>query len=48
MKLESVTKMTKETSNIKKFDNDVMSAKCGVIVNLPIYGQFGAIRKEES
>ena len=25
-----------------------MSAKCDVIVNFPIYGQFGAIRKPDS
>ena len=32
----------------KKFDNDVMSENCDVIVIFPIYGQFGTIRTPES
>ena len=31
-----------------KFDDDVMSEHCDVIVIFPIYGQFGAIRKPDS
>ena len=34
--------------NVKKLDNDVMSANCDVIVFFPIYGQFEAIRKPYS
>ena len=43
MKLGPVTKpdkRNKATSN--KYDDDVMSANCDVIVIFPIYGQFGA------
>ena len=32
----------------KKFDDDVMSVNCEVIVIFSIYGQFGAIRKPGS
>ena len=49
MKLGSITKLTRETKQRqKKFDDDVMSANCDVIVIFPIYGQFGAIRKPDS
>ena len=34
--------------NVKKFDDDVMSANCDIIVIIPIYGQFGVIRKPDS
>ena len=49
MKLGPITKLDKRnktTSN--KFDDDVMSEYCDVIVIFPIYGQFGAIRKPDS
>ena len=32
----------------KKYDDDIMSTNCNVIVIFPIYGQFGAIRKPDS
>ena len=35
--------MTQE--NVKKIDDDVMSANCGIIVTFPNYDQFGAIQK---
>ena len=49
MKLRPVTKLDK--TNIvtsKKFDGDVISANCDVIVFFPIYGEFAAIRKPDS
>ena len=54
MKLRSVTdldKRNKTTSKKKKKDkkdDDLMSASCDVIVILPIYGQFGALRSPDS
>ena len=55
MKLRSVTeldKRNKTTSKKKerkeKKDDDLMSANCDVIVILPIYGQFGAMRNPDS
>ena len=49
MKLGPVTKLdTKNNKTSKKFENDVMSENCDVIVIFPIYGQFGAIRKPDS
>ena len=49
MKLGLVTKIDKRnTATSKKFDNDVMSANCDIIVMFPIYGLFGAIRKPDS
>ena len=46
MKLVPVIKLDKKNKIMtKKFDDDVMSAKCDVIVIFPIYGQFGAIQK---
>ena len=39
-------KRNKATS--KKFDDDVMSANCDIIVIFPIDGQLGAIRKPDS
>ena len=49
MKLGPVTKLGKRnTVPSRKFDDDVVSADCGVIVIFPIYGQFGAIRKPNS
>ena len=49
MKLGSVIKLDKKnTETSKKFDDDVMSANCDVIVIFPIYGQFALIRKPDS
>ena len=49
MKLGPVTKIDKRNkTTLKKFDDDVMSANCDVIVIFPIYGQFGEIRKPDS
>ena len=48
MKLGPVTKLDKRNKTTsKKFDKDVISANCDVIVIFPIYGQFGAIRKPD-
>ena len=45
MKLRPVAKIDKRNKTTsKKFDDDVMSENCDVIVVFPIYGQFGAIR----
>ena len=41
-----LNKRDKTTS--KKFDNDVMSENCDVIVIFSIYGQFEAIQKPDS
>ena len=49
MKLGPETKLDKKNKTTsKKFDDDVMSENCDVIVIFPIYGQFGAIRKPDS
>ena len=49
MKLGPVTKLHKKNKTTsKKFDDDVMSENCNVIVILAIYGQFGAIQKPNS
>ena len=49
MKLGPVTKLDKKNKTTsKKFDNDVVSASCDVIVIFPVYGEFGAIRKPDS
>ena len=48
MKLGPVTKLVKKNNNVKKFDDDIMSANYDVIVIFLIYGQFGAIRKLDS
>ena len=43
MKLGPVTKLNKRNKTMsKKFDDDVMSENCDVIVIFPIYGQFGS------
>ena len=48
MKLGPVTKLHKGNKpTSKKFDDDVMSENCDVIVIFPIYGQFGAIPKPD-
>ena len=49
MKHGPVTKLYKRNkTTAKKFDGDVMSEICNLIVFFPIYGQFGAIRKPYS
>ena len=49
MKLGPVTKLDKRNKTTsKKFDDDVMSENCDVIVIFPIYSQFGAIWKPDS
>ena len=49
MKLGPVTKLDKRNKTTsKKFDDDVMSENCDVIVIFSIYGQFGAIWKPDS
>ena len=49
IKLKLVTKLHKTNKTTsKKFDYDVMSVNCDIIVVFPIYGQFGAIRKPDS
>ena len=49
MKLGSVTKIDmRNTEKSTKFDDDVMSGNCDVIVIFPIYVQFGAIQKPDS
>ena len=51
MKLKPVTKFDKEkfakekTATSKKFNDDVMSTNCDVIVFFLIYDQFAVIRK---
>ena len=45
MKLGLVIKLDNRNKTAsKKFDDEVMSANCEVIVIFPIYGKFGAIR----
>ena len=49
MKLGPVTKLDKRNKiTLRKFDDDVVLMNCGVIVILPIYGQFDSIRKLDS
>ena len=49
MKLGPVDIIDKRNkTNVRKFDDDVMSANYNVIVIFPIYGQFGAIWKPDS
>ena len=44
MKLGPVTKLDKRNKiTSKNFYNDLMSENCYVIVNFPVYGQYGAI-----
>ena len=48
MNLGPVTKLDKKNKKTsKKFDDDVMSENCGVIVIFPIYGQFRTIQKSD-
>ena len=49
MKLGPVTKPDKRnTSTSKKFEDNVMSANCDVMVFLPIYSKFAVIRNPDS
>ena len=49
MKLEPVITLDKRNmATSKKFDDDIMSTNCNVIVIFPIYAQFGAIQKLDS
>ena len=49
MKLGPVTKLDKRNkTRSKKFDEDVMSGNCDVIVIFQIFSQFGAVRKPDS
>ena len=49
MKLGTVTKLGKRNKvTSKKFDDDVMSANCDIIVIFSIYDQSRAIRKPDS
>ena len=49
MKLGPVTKLDKRNKKMsKKFDAEVMSANCDVIVIFGIFGQFGAVQRLDS
>ena len=49
MKLVPVTKLDKRNKpTSKKFDDNLMSGNCDVIVLFPIYSQFGAIQVPDS
>ena len=49
MKLGPVTKLDKRNKTAsKKFDVDVMSENCDVIIVFEIFGQFGAVRRPDS
>ena len=49
MKLRPVTKLDKRNKTTsKKFDDDVMSENCDVIVIFRVFGQFGAARRLDS
>ena len=49
MKLGPVTKLDKRNKTTsKKFDDDVMSENCDVIVIFRIFGQFGAVWRPDS
>ena len=49
MKLGPVTKLDKRNKiTLRNFDDDVVTINCGVIVILPIYGQFDSIRMPDS
>ena len=49
MKLGTVTKLDmRDKTTSKKFDDDVMSENCDVIVIFRIFGQFGAVQKPDS
>ena len=49
MKLGPVTKLDKRNKTTsKKFDDDIMSENCDVIVIFWIFGLFGAVRRPDS
>ena len=49
LRLGPVTKLEERNKTMsKKFENDVISANCDVIVIFLIFGQFGAVRKPDS
>ena len=49
MKLGAVPKLDKRNKTMsKKFDHDVMSENCDVIVTFQIFGQFEAVRRPDS
>ena len=49
MKLGPVTKLDKRNKTMStKFDVDVMSENCDVIVIFLIFGQFGAVQRPDS
>ena len=49
MKLGPVTKLDRRNKTTsKKFDVNVMSTNCDIIVTFPIYDQFGTIPKPDS
>ena len=49
MKLGPVTKLdNRKKNNVKKLDDDVMSANFDVIVIFPIYSQFEVFREPDS
>ena len=49
MKFGPVTKLDKRNKTTpKKFNDDVRSVNCGVIVMFPTYDPFGTIRKPDS
>ena len=49
MKLGPVTEIDRRRKTMsKKFDVDVMSENCDVIVTFRIFGQFGAVQRPDS
>ena len=49
MKLGPVTKIDKRNkTTLKKFDGDVVSEKCKVVVIFLIFGQFAAVQRPDS
>ena len=49
MKLEPATKLDKRNKTTsKKFDDDLMSKNCDVIIIFRIFDQFGAVRRPDS
>ena len=49
MNLGSVTKLDKRNKTTsKKFDNDVISENCDVVVIFRTFGQFGAVQRPDS
>ena len=49
MKVGQVTKLDKRNKiTSKKFDDDVMSENCDIIVIFRSFGQFGAVRRPDS